>query len=83
MNSESEEREVLQAKLDETGGKLVAAELSKLQGESEAEDLKKELEHQFREQLAQYKVREFQSRTGMFYLWSVFCRSKHSSMHWP
>lgn len=57
MNSETEERKVLRAKLDETGGKLAAAESGKSQAELQADTLKETLEHQFTEQLAQYKVR--------------------------
>lgn len=56
IDSEIKERKLLQAKLDETGDKLTSAELGKSQAKTEADDLKRALELQFTEQLAQYKV---------------------------
>ena len=57
INTEAAEKEGLQAKLEETNGKLVNAELSKSQAISETDSFKALLQQQFTDQLAQYRVK--------------------------
>lgn len=59
MEEGTEERAALLAKLTDAESKLVSAEQSKSQAESEAE--KATLEQQFTEQVAEYKVRRKKS----------------------
>ena len=56
LKSGVEERELLQAKLDDTDSKLVAAELGKSQAVSEASSYQETLQLQFTDQVTQYKV---------------------------
>lgn len=57
VKSDAQEKESLQAKLAEMDSKLVAAEMGNSEAISGADSFKATLEHQFAENISEYKVR--------------------------
>ena len=78
MESETEKRATDKEKLLEMEAKLLAAEQSKSEAISEAGSYKEKLQHQFTEQLAEYKV---SIEVWMFYFIDLIFRKEQAQQY--